>query len=206
MLLELAFEVTYDLKENTSAKLKDIRFMNQEKAMFSSLIRNSVNTLLWVCKNQHHGPVTSDFISKRLGLSTSYLDLLLSKLKKMGYLVSYRGPGGGYCSNGKPESLLLIDLLRELDFNHPHKTQACNTDLCVIDKDLVNWLVQDFLALNLVSMSFADIINTIDEEIWGAEPVKDMKTAKVRKLKPLQIHRLPAGPNSVFNLAAGMSI
>ena len=174
--------------------------------MFSSLTRNAVNTLLWVCKNQEHGPVTTDFICKRLGLSTSYLESLLSKLKKIGFLVSYRGPGGGYCSNGKPESLLLIDLLRELDSNHPHKTQTCNADLCAIDKDLANWLIQDFLALNLVSMSFADIINTIDEEIWGAEPVKDMNTAEPHKFKPLQIHRLPAGPNSVFNLAAGMSI
>ena len=174
--------------------------------MFSSLTRNAVNSLLWVCKNQEHGPVTTDSISKRLGLSTSYLESLLSKLKKLGFLVSYRGPGGGYCSNGKPDSLRLIDLVQELDFNHPHKTQTCNTDLCAIDKDLVNWLVQDFLALNLVSMSFADIINTVDEEIWGAEPIKEINTAKAREFKPLQIYKLPTGPNSVFNLAASMSI
>ena len=112
--------------------------------------------------------MTTDSISKRLGLSTSYLESLLSKLKKLGFLVSYRGPGGGYCSNGKPDSLRLIDLVRELDFNPPHKKQTCNADLCAIDKDLVNWLVQDFLEHNLVSMSFADIINMVDEETWGA--------------------------------------
>lgn len=173
--------------------------------MFSSLTRNAVNTLLWVCKNQEHGPVTTDSISKRLGLSTSLLESLLSKLKKIGYLVSYRGPGGGYCSNGKPDSLRLIDLVRELDFNPPHKKQTCNTDLCAIDKDLVNWLVQDFLEHNLVSMSFADIINTVDEETWGTEPVKEINKAKARKLKPLQIYKLPTGPNTVFNLAASMS-
>ena len=174
--------------------------------MFSSLTRNAVNTLLWVCKNQDYGPVTSDLISKRLGLSTSYLESLLSKLKKLGFLVSYRGPGGGYCSNGKPDSLRLIDLVQELDFNHPHKTQTCNTDLCAIDKDLVNWLVQDFLALNLVSMSFADIMDMVDEDTWSAEPVKLINTPGLRKFKPLQIHKLPSGPNSVFNLAASMSI
>jgi len=174
--------------------------------MFSSLTRNAVNTLLWVCKKQDYGPVTTDSISKRLGLSTCYLESLLSKLKKLGFLVSYRGPGGGYCSNGKPDSLRLIDLVRELDFNPSHKTQTCNADLCAIDKDLVNWLVQDFLEHSLVSMSFADIINTVDEEIWGAEPVKEINKAKARKLKPLQIHKLPTGPNTVFNLAASMSI
>ena len=174
--------------------------------MFSSLTRNAVNTLLWVCKNQGHGPVTTDSISKRLGLSTCYLESLLSKLKKLGFLVSYRGPGGGYCSNGKPDSLRLIDLVRELDFNPPHKTQTCNADLCAIDKDLLNGLMQDFLFHDLGSMSFVDIINMMDEEVWGVETVKEIKTAKARKLKPLQIHKLPTGPNSVFNLAASMSI
>ena len=173
--------------------------------MFSSLTRNAVNTMLWVCKNQEHGPVTTDSISKRLGLSTSYLESLLSKLKKLGFLVSHRGPGGGYCSNGKPDSLRLIDLVRELDLNPSHKKQTCNADLCAIDKDLLNWLVQDFLEHNLVSMSFADIINMVDEETWGADSVKEINKAKARKFKPLQIYKLPTGPNTVFNLAASMS-
>jgi magnesium-transporting ATPase (P-type) len=83
----------------------------REIPMFSSLTRNAVNTVLLVCKNQHNGPVTTLSISKRLGLSISYLEALLSKLKKCGFVVSYRGPGGGYCSNGKPSELKLIDII-----------------------------------------------------------------------------------------------
>ena len=56
--------------------------------MFSSLTRNAVNTVLLVCKNQLNGPVTTLTISKRLGLSISYLEALLSKLKKSGFVVS----------------------------------------------------------------------------------------------------------------------
>jgi len=180
--------------------------MNQEKAMFSSLTRNAVNTLLWVCKNQEHGPVTTDSISKRLGLSTSYLESLLSKLKILGYLVSYRGPGGGCCSNGKPGSLMLIDLVSALDFNHSGKSQTCLADSSTVDKDLANWMMQEFLEQNLVHMSFADIMDMVDEDTWGAEPVRQINTPELRKFKPLQIHKLPSGPNSVFNLAASMSI
>jgi DNA-binding IscR family transcriptional regulator len=150
--------------------------------------------------------VTSDFISKRLGLSTSYLESLLSKLKKLGFLVSYRGPGGGYCSNGKPGSLLLIDLLRALDFSQPQATAPDALSRGIIDKELSDWIMQEFLEQSLVHMSFADIMDMVDEDTWGAEPVKEINTAKVRKFKPLQTHRLPAGPNSVFNLAASMSI
>ncbi len=174
--------------------------------MFSSLTRNAVNTLLWVCKNQEHGPVTTDSISKRLGLSISYLESLLSKLKKLGFLVSYRGPGGGYCSNGKPGSLMLIDLLRALDFSQPQTTVADTLSRGSIDKELSDWMMQEFLEQNLSNMSFEDIMDMVDEDTWGAEPVKLINTPELRKFKPLQIHKLPTGPNSVFNLAASMSV
>ncbi|MSQ65304.1 MAG: hypothetical protein EXR37_02965 [Limnohabitans sp.] len=174
--------------------------------MFSSLTRNTVNTLLWVCKNQVHGPVTTDSISKRLGLSISYLESLLSRLKKMGFLASYRGPGGGYCSNGNPDSLLLINLLRALDFDKAAKPVSTNDPSSGIDKETVSWLMQDFLEQRLVRMNFADIMEMIDEDSWGAEPYKSSSTLEPRKFKPLQIRKLPAGPNSVFSLAASMSI
>jgi len=173
--------------------------------MFSSLTRNAVNTMLWVCKNQDLGPVTTESISKRLGLSISYLESLLSKLKKLGFLVSYRGPGGGYCSNGKPSELRLIDLVRSFDFCQPGTKPPIDSQNQDIDKDLVNWLMQDFLEQHLMSMNFADIMDSVDVDTWGAEPLKSMHVPEPRKFKPLQIHKLPTGPNSVFNLAASMS-
>lgn len=173
--------------------------------MFSSLTRNAVNTMLWVCKNQDLGPVTTESISKRLGLSISYLESLLSKLKKLGFLVSYRGPGGGYCSNGKPSELRLIDLVRSFDFSQPVAKVPFDSQNQDIDKELVNWLMQGFLEEHLLSMNFADIMDTVDVDTWGAEPIKLMHLPEPRKFKPLQIHKLPSGPNSVFNLAASMS-
>jgi Rrf2 family iron-sulfur cluster assembly transcriptional regulator len=174
--------------------------------MFSSLTRNAVDTLLWVCKNQVHGPVTTDSISKRLGLSISYLESLLSRLKKLGFLISYRGPGGGYCTNGKPEDLKLITLVQALDFNQPGKSSGAAVSLCFIDKDLVNWLMQDHLSQSLQHMSFADIMDMVSEDTWGAAMPKSVNQIEPRKFKPLQIHKLPSGPNSVFNLAASMSL
>jgi Rrf2 family iron-sulfur cluster assembly transcriptional regulator len=69
--------------------------------MFSNLIHNAAHALLLVCKYQVNGPVTTEFISKRLGLSISYLESLMSQLKKNGFVISYRGPGGGY-TLGRP--------------------------------------------------------------------------------------------------------
>ena len=176
--------------------------------MFSSLTRNAVNTMLWICKNQVHGPVTTESISKRLDLSISYLESMLSKLKKLNMLVSYRGPGGGYCTHGKASELKLIDIVRAFDFQQPpdnstETVQPCDSQ--AIDKNLVNLMMQAFLESHLANMSFADIMDMVDENAWGAEPMKSPSQPEPRKFKPLQIHKLPSGPNSVFNLAASMS-
>jgi Rrf2 family iron-sulfur cluster assembly transcriptional regulator len=171
--------------------------------MFSSLTRNAVNTVLLVCKNQHNGPVTTLSISKRLGLSISYLEALLSKLKKCGFVVSYRGPGGGYCSNGKPSDLKLIDIIRSFDFDDTNKNSG-KLKPQEFDKDLIKWMMQEFLENHLQHMNIEEVMMQMPDEIWGAEPQKP-SSSEPRKFKPLQIHRLPSGPNSVFNLASSMA-
>lgn len=171
--------------------------------MFSSLTRNAVNTILLVCKHQSVGPVTTLAISKRLGLSISYLESLLSKLKKSGFLISYRGPGGGYCSNGKPSDIKLIDIIRSFDFDDTSKN-ANKLKPQEFDKDMVKWMMQDFLDQHLVSMNMEEVMDQIPENVWGAEP-NNATATEPRKFKPLQIHRLPSGPNSVFTLAGSMS-
>ncbi len=172
--------------------------------MFSSLTRNAVNTMLWICKNQVHGPVTTESISKRLDLSISYLESMLSKLKKLNMLVSYRGPGGGYCTHGKASDLKLIDIVRAFDFQTTSGNDT-ESDIQIIDKNMVNWMMQAFLETHLATMTFADIVDMVDDNAWGAEPFKLPSQPEPRKFKPLQIHKLPSGPNSVFNLAASMS-
>lgn len=176
--------------------------------MFSSLTRNAVDTMLWICKNQDQGPVTTESISKRLDLSISYLESMLSKLKKLNMLVSYRGPGGGYCTNGKACELKLIDIVRAFDFQQPANNGAEHGDnayAASIDKNLINLMMQSFYESHLAHLSFADIMDMVDENAWGAQPNKMPSQVESRKFKPLQIHKLPAGPNSVFNLAASMS-
>jgi len=172
--------------------------------MFSSLTRNAVNTILLVCKYQSDGPVTTLAISKRLGLSISYLESLLSKLKKAGFLIAYRGPVSGYCSNGKPLDIKLIDVIRAFDFDNNQKNAGLLKPQ-EFDKDMIKWMMQDFLEHHLVSKNMEEVMEQIPEDVWGAEPQKT-QTAEPRKFKPLQIHKLPSGPNSVFSLASNMSV
>ena len=169
--------------------------------MFSNLTHNAVNTLLLVCKYQDSGPVTTDFISKQLGLSVSYLESLMSQLKKNGFLISYRGPGGGYCTHGQPAHLKLLDVLNAFKEQSPPKSTAQGE----LDKNLIANLMQDFMHTYLQSVHFEELLKQVPDTAWGEKERQD-KPASTKKFKPLQIHKLPSGPNSVFSLAASMAL
>lgn len=175
-----------------------------EMDMFSKLTQNAVNTLLWVCKHQDTGPVTTDIVSKRLGLSVSYLESLFSQLKRHGFVVSYRGPGGGYCTQGKPAELMLLDVIRLFDFQEQskHRPRDAHGEM---NKDLVSHLMHSFWENHLQGLSLEDVMNQVPDEAWGAQATPGSAKLDPRKFKPLQAPRLPSGPNSVFSLANSMA-
>ena len=173
--------------------------------MFSKLTQNAVNTMLWVCKHQDNGPVTTDLVSKRLGLSVSYLEALFSQLKKHGFVVSFRGPGGGYCTQSNPAELMLLDLVKHFDFQEQTK-QRLREDHGEMSKDVVSHLMKSFWETHLKGLSLADVMNKVPDDAWGGVPTSTA-SAKLdpRKFKPLQVPKLPSGPNSVFSLAHSLA-
>ena len=58
--------------------------------------RYAVTAVLDIALHGATGPVSVMDIASRQGISAAYLEQLFSKLKKLGLLVSVRGPGGGY--------------------------------------------------------------------------------------------------------------
>lgn len=54
-------------------------------------------------------------ISKRENISIRYLEQLLNKLKKFGFVKSIRGPKGGYILAKNPKEIRLSDLLLTLE-------------------------------------------------------------------------------------------
>ncbi len=172
--------------------------------MFSKLTQNAVNTLLWVCKHQDNGPVTTEIVSKRLGLSISYLESLFSQLKKHGFVVSYRGPGGGYCTQGKAADLMLLEVIKLFDFQEQTKYRPRDSH-GEMNKDLVSHLMQNFWENHLQGLSLADVMEQVPDEAWGAMSVAPNAKLDPRKFKPLQAPKLPTGPNSVFSLASSLA-
>ena len=62
-----------------------------------------------------HGPVSATLIATRQDLSVAYLEQLLHRLKKHGFVRSLRGPRGGYVLAKDPQRVTLADVVRVLD-------------------------------------------------------------------------------------------
>lgn len=56
-------------------------------------------------------------IAERQGISESYLEQIISPLKKGGFVKSMRGSQGGYILNKNPENISVGDILRALEGN-----------------------------------------------------------------------------------------
>lgn len=62
-------------------------------------------------------PVSIMSISERQGISERYLEQLMSKLKKAGFIKSIRGAGGGYVLAKELNEISVGDILRALEGN-----------------------------------------------------------------------------------------
>jgi Rrf2 family iron-sulfur cluster assembly transcriptional regulator len=65
--------------------------------------------------NYVDGPITLSDISKRQGISLSYLEQLFSKLRKRGLVDSARGPGGGYRLSRNAHDIAVADVISAVD-------------------------------------------------------------------------------------------
>ncbi len=74
-----------------------------------------VRAMFELAKNFENGPLSIKEIAKRQGVSVSYLEQLLNKLRKSKLITSQKGPGGGYVINWKPEEISVGMILNSLE-------------------------------------------------------------------------------------------
>ena len=61
------------------------------------------------------GPLSAAVIAKRQDLSIAYLEQLLHRLKRHGFIVSVRGPRGGYSLAKNPQQITMAEVVQVLD-------------------------------------------------------------------------------------------
>lgn len=77
--------------------------------------RYAVTAMLDLAINYTDGPITLSDISKRQGISLSYLEQLFSKLRKQGLVDSARGPGGGYRLSRDAGQIMVAQVISAVD-------------------------------------------------------------------------------------------
>jgi Rrf2 family protein len=74
-----------------------------------------VRAMFEIARDYKKGPVTIKEISRRQGMSVSYLEQLLNKLRRSGLIKSRKGPGGGYTLEKKPDDISIGVILNTLE-------------------------------------------------------------------------------------------
>jgi Rrf2 family iron-sulfur cluster assembly transcriptional regulator len=77
--------------------------------------RYAVTAMLDLAIHYKDGPITLADISKRQGISLSYLEQLFSRLRKNGLVDSARGPGGGYRLSRSASQINVADVITAVD-------------------------------------------------------------------------------------------
>lgn len=77
--------------------------------------RYAVTAMLDLAIHYKNGPITLSDISRRQGISLSYLEQLFAKLRKGGLVDSARGPGGGYRLSRDAGQIAVADVIAAVD-------------------------------------------------------------------------------------------
>lgn len=74
-----------------------------------------VRAMFEIAKHYKKGPLTIKEIAGKQGVSVSYLEQLLNKLRKTKLIKSLKGPGGGYVLNRDPGLISVGIILKALE-------------------------------------------------------------------------------------------
>ena len=112
-----------------------------------------------------HGPVVVGDISKREGISTHYLEQILSKLRRSGLVKSVRGPKGGYVLAKSPDSIKIGDIVKVLEGGvAPVTCSSGKNKLCNRIDRCVTKLFWDKLALSIEEVLNSETLASLLQE------------------------------------------
>src|SRR5437667_7631362 len=83
--------------------------------MLSSRAKYATRALLDLSVNYEKGPVQLQHIAERQTIPAKYLEQIMMTLKLGGYVVSRKGPGGGYMLARPPDQITLGSVTRAMD-------------------------------------------------------------------------------------------
>jgi len=90
--------------------------MEIQNMIISTKTRYAVRLLLELSKSEEkEKPTTLRYVANKQGISEAYLESIATKLRKSGYLRSYKGAGGGYCLALPIENITVGEIMRLME-------------------------------------------------------------------------------------------
>ena len=134
--------------------------------------RFAVTAMLDLALNQGARPVTLAGISRRQGISLSYLEQLFGKLRRHSLVDSVRGPGGGYTLAKQAENMSVAEIIiavdEPIDATQCGGKENCREEGRCMTHDLwatLNEKMYDYLA----SVKLSDLVETHKRNSEAAE-------------------------------------
>ena len=160
----------------------------------------AVDAMLDIAGHTERGyAISLPVVSKRLGVSHSYLELIFSKLKAAGLIYSHRGPGGGYSLAKKLGDISVKDIV-DATIDPQALVHGLSAQLWVnLEAQMQNQMSQITLHHILANtpIKIDPTLETLGAKLARAQehkqPVK--MPAKIPSRKEPQV----LGPNSVFS-------
>ncbi|WP_018231432.1 Fe-S cluster assembly transcription factor [Thioalkalivibrio thiocyanodenitrificans] len=123
--------------------------------------RYAVTAMLDLAIHNENGPISLADISKRQGISLSYLEQLFARLRKQGLVVSTRGPGGGYTLSRPASDTPIADVIsavdEKVDTTRCGGTADCHNNQRCLTHDL--WTdLSDQIRRFLTDITLADVM------------------------------------------------
>ncbi|HNW97980.1 MAG TPA: Rrf2 family transcriptional regulator [Bacteroidales bacterium] len=86
--------------------------------------------------------INVNHIAEKTGASANHLAKVLQRLVKANFLISSRGPSGGFLLKKKPEEISILDIYEAIE--GPINTSGCPMDrpVCPFDKCLMGGIIK----------------------------------------------------------------
>ncbi|MEM7259285.1 MAG: Fe-S cluster assembly transcriptional regulator IscR [Pseudomonadota bacterium] len=144
--------------------------------------RYAVTAMLDLTVHQNEGPISLADISRRQGISLSYLEQLFAKLRKRDLVSSVRGPGGGYQLTRAANEIYVAEIIDSVDENVDATKCAGRADCQHGEKCLTHQL-------------WSDLSDEIHQFLSGIDLASIIEKREVKEIAARQdadILRLPA--------------
>ncbi len=140
----------------------------------STRSRYGARILLDLARHHHQEPISTGEISKRQDISLKYIEQLIRRLKKAGFITSARGPKGGYVLAKPPQEITLGQVVRLFESQSDLVKCITNPEQC--------WMSDDCrvrVAWKRASAAFYDSLDatTIGDLLQEADQTKEENTA-----------------------------